>query len=78
MGAKSSVHILSRIIDFNKELYCLLVDNQDVYKVLLPQWIWERAKNKEHFLKFVLQYMRRYPHYSVKSVKGRFAICIRK
>lgn len=47
-------------------------------KVLLPAWIWEEAKDQNHFKKLVLDYMRRYPEYSIKSVIGRFAICTRK
>jgi len=47
-------------------------------KVLLPEWIWEEAQNEVHFKKLVLDYMRRYPEYSIKSVKGQFAICARK
>lgn len=47
-------------------------------KVLLPEWIWEEAQNEVHFKKLVLDYMRRYPEYSIKSVKGHFAICARK
>jgi len=45
--------------------------------VLLPEWIWEEAKDKEHLKKLVLQYMRRYPDYTIKGVKNRMAICIR-
>lgn len=48
------------------------------YKVLLPARIWERAQNKEHLKELVLNYMRRYPDYSIKKVKGRFAICERR
>lgn len=52
----------------------------DQYKtnVLLPEWIWEKATSKEHLKKLVLDYMRRYPDYIVKSVKGRFAVCERR
>jgi hypothetical protein len=48
------------------------------YKVLLPKWIWEEAKDKEDLKKLVLQYMQRYPEYIVKTVKDGFAICIQK
>ena len=48
------------------------------YKVLLPRWIWEEAQSKEHFKQLVLEYMQRYPHYKVKSVQGKFAICERR
>lgn len=52
--------------------------SSDTHKVLLPAWIWEEAQNEVHFKKLVLDYMRRYPEYSIKSVKGKFAICTRK
>lgn len=48
------------------------------YKVLLPEWIWKEAKDKEHFKELVLQYMERYPHYQVIKVQDKFAICVRK
>jgi hypothetical protein len=48
------------------------------YKILLPKWNWEEAKDKEHLKRLVLQYMQRYPEYTVKSVKDGFAICIKK
>jgi hypothetical protein len=54
----------------------MLSNDQDLYKVLLPKWIWE-AKDKEHLKQLVLGYMKRYPHYTVKSVKNGFAICER-
>ncbi|MED4904095.1 hypothetical protein [Parageobacillus thermoglucosidasius] len=47
-------------------------------KVLLPRWIWEEAKDIEHFKQLVLTYMQRYPEYIVRSVKGRFAVCERR
>jgi hypothetical protein len=56
----------------------MLNNDQVSYKILLPKWIWEEAKDKEHFKQLVLQYMRRYPEYTVKSVKDGFAICERK
>jgi hypothetical protein len=46
--------------------------------VLLPAWIWEEAKDKEHLIKLVLEYMQNYPHYTVKKIKDRFAICERE
>lgn len=48
------------------------------YKVLLPAWIWEKATDTDQLKELVLQYMRRYPEYYVRKVKGRFAICERK
>lgn len=44
-------------------------------KVVLPGWIWEQSKREDELKKRILQYMRRYPGYTVKSVKGRIAIC---
>ncbi|KYD03472.1 hypothetical protein B4102_3390 [Heyndrickxia sporothermodurans] len=56
-----------------------MILNKDVpYKVLLPPWIWEEAKDQQHLKKLVLQYMRHYSNYSVKSIKDGFAICERK
>jgi hypothetical protein len=46
--------------------------------VLLPAWIFEQAKDKEHLKKLVLEYMQRYPDYVVKSVKNKFAVCERR
>lgn len=43
--------------------------------VRLPEWIWEQAQDKEELKQLVLQYMRIYPGYVVKKVKGRFAVC---
>lgn len=48
------------------------------HKVLLPAWIWEEAQDKEHFKQLVLDYMQRYPDYTVKSVKDGFAVCERR
>ncbi|EWG12721.1 hypothetical protein PBF_04260 [Cytobacillus firmus DS1] len=45
--------------------------------VLLPAWIWEEAKDKEHLKKLVLQYMQRYPDYTIKGIKNGFAVCER-
>lgn len=47
------------------------------YKVLLPVWIWEEARDKDHFINLVLDYMTRYPNYTVKKIKDGFAICER-
>ncbi|WP_231594053.1 hypothetical protein [Cytobacillus firmus] len=46
--------------------------------VLLPAWIWEEARGKEHLKMLVLEYMRRYPDYKVKGVKNGFAVCERR
>lgn len=55
-----------------------MFDKGATYKVLLPKWIWEEANNKEQLKRLVLEYMQRYPHYTVKSVKDRLAVCERK
>lgn len=47
-------------------------------KVVLPRWIWEKAKDKEDFKRLVLQYMERYPDYIVKKVEGSLAVCVKK
>ncbi|MBB6176406.1 hypothetical protein HNQ82_001220 [Anoxybacillus tengchongensis] len=31
-----------------------MLNNEAYYKVLLPRWIWEEAKDKEHFKQLVL------------------------
>lgn len=54
-----------------------MIEQLDVYKVLLPEWIFETAKDKKHLEQLVLKYMTVYPHYSVKTIKNRFAHCIR-
>jgi len=46
--------------------------------VLLPSWIFEQAKDNDHFKKLVLSYMKRYPDYVVRSVKNGMAVCTRK
>lgn len=47
--------------------------------ILLPAWIWEEAKDKDHLKKLVLKYMKKsYPDYTVKVVKNSFAICERR
>lgn len=48
------------------------------YRVLLPGWIREKARDKEEFKRLVLEYMKRYPDYRVKKVVGEFAICEHK
>lgn len=45
-------------------------------KVLLPEWIWERAQNQEQLIELALKYIEpRYPGYVVRKIKGRFAVC---
>lgn len=47
----------------------------NITNVRLPDWIWEKAKNEEHLKELVLQYMQRYPDYTLIEIKGRFAVC---
>ncbi|WP_343839667.1 hypothetical protein [Salinibacillus aidingensis] len=47
----------------------------NIAKVRLPNWIFEQAQDKEQLKQLVLQYMQRYPNYTVKQVKNKFAIC---
>jgi hypothetical protein len=55
-----------------------MIDGLYKTNVLLPAWIWEKATGQEHLKQLVLQYMQRYPDYSVIAVKNGFAICARK
>ncbi|GGB61417.1 hypothetical protein GCM10011409_43340 [Lentibacillus populi] len=43
--------------------------------VRLPESLWELSKNEQELKQRILNYMRRYPGYTVLEVKGRFAIC---
>ena len=46
--------------------------------VVLPEWIWEEAKDKEHLKKLVLDYMRKcYPDYKIIKIKDGMAVCER-
>lgn len=47
------------------------------YKVLLPKWVFEYAKTDHEILTKAIQYMQRYPHYTVIRVEKQFAICER-
>jgi hypothetical protein len=47
------------------------------FRVLLPESIFLQAKSKEELIRLVLQYMQRYPHYAIKRIENRFAICER-
>lgn len=52
--------------------------NNNITKVVMPAWIFEQARDKEHLKKLVLDYMQRYPkEYVVKGIKNGFAICIK-
>lgn len=45
--------------------------------VLLPDWIFDQAKDKKQLKRLVLDYMKRYPDYTVKKIKNRMAECER-
>lgn len=56
----------------------LLTSNDAIYRVLLPLWIREQATDNEQYMKMIIEYMDRYPNYSVKKIKDGFAICERR
>lgn len=46
--------------------------------VVLPEWIWDKASNKQELQRLILQYINRcYPGYRVKKVSNGMAICYR-
>lgn len=47
------------------------------YKVLLPKRIFNKAKDEKEVQALVLDYMQRYPHYSLIDIENGFAICDR-
>ncbi len=44
-------------------------------RVLLPPRIFEEAKDKQELQQLIVEYMKRYPDYSIVRVKDGFAIC---
>ena len=45
-------------------------------KVLLPSSIFERARgDKNKLRRLIVEYMKRYPNYTILKVQGKFAIC---
>lgn len=54
------------------------LSNEVNYRVLLPKSFWEQAQNEEELKKLIVNYMRHYPNYRIKSVKDGFAICEKK
>jgi hypothetical protein len=56
----------------------MLIKNNADYKVLLPSWIFERAKDNDEFKRLLAGYMARYPHYRVKGIENGFALCERR
>ncbi|MGG3890074.1 hypothetical protein [Metabacillus fastidiosus] len=55
-----------------------MIDHTVPYKVLLPKRLWEEARDKKHLKELILIYMKRYPHYVIRTVKDGFAECERK
>lgn len=48
----------------------------NITNVRLPDWIFDKAKdNKQLEKELVMQYMQRYPDYTLIEIKGRFAVC---
>jgi hypothetical protein len=56
----------------------VIIKDMVPYKVLLPERLWVEARDKEHFKQLLAAYMRRYPHYIVKAVDNRMAVCERR
>jgi hypothetical protein len=55
-----------------------MIGNEFKTNVLLPVWIWEKARDKDELKTLILEYMSpRYPNYVVKSVRDHMAICER-
>lgn len=47
--------------------------------VVLPQRLWEEARDQEQLKLLILQYMKKcYPNYQIKRVENGFAICERR
>lgn len=47
----------------------------DKSTVILPEWIWKEAKDKEDFKRLIAWYMQRYPGYRVIEIGKYFAVC---
>ncbi|MBP1950258.1 hypothetical protein [Virgibacillus litoralis] len=47
------------------------------FRVLLPKWVYDKAENQQEIHNKALEYMQRYPHYTVTNIKNGFAICER-
>lgn len=47
------------------------------FRVLLPKWIFEKAKNDDEIHAYVNKYMQRYPHYTLLKIENGFAVCDR-
>lgn len=47
-------------------------------RVLLPAWVFKRARGKDDIRANALRYMRKaYPDYQVIKIQGHYAICLR-
>lgn len=48
------------------------------HRVLLPLWIFDKAKGDENEInRLVVEYMARYPNYKVREISNGFAVCER-
>lgn len=56
----------------------MLINNNFQTNVLLPSWIFEKAKDKEEFKTLLAEYMKSYPDYIVKRIEIPYAICERR
>lgn len=44
--------------------------------VVLPRWIWDEAKDADHFKELISEYMKKsYPGYKIKRLGRYYAIC---
>jgi hypothetical protein len=48
------------------------------FRVLLPEWIWKEALDKQDFKRLLTSYMESYPHYVVKTIEKPFVLCERR
>lgn len=54
-----------------------MIGKEILTRVLLPERIFQEARDKVHLKELVLEYMKRYSNYTVKSVKDHMAVCER-
>lgn len=46
-------------------------------RVILPRWIWDKAKDKSEFKSLIVNYMKRYPGYKILELHKYYAVCER-
>lgn len=50
---------------------------QGATRVILPEWIWDLAKDESHLKELVPSYLVRYPGYEATEIGKYYAICER-